>query len=90
MKSNSDKFSIDDVGIVSICESNKDGADKEKESDIASVVQSTSGDSGGIDANEADLPLVAEASLKIDELSNKTTADSSASSVSASKKNTKK
>ena len=75
---------------MSICESNKDGADKEKESDIASVVQSTSGDSGGIDANEADLPLVAEASLKIDELSNKTTADSSASSVSASKKNTKK
>ena len=62
-------FCIDDVGTVSFVQhGNKDGARKENENDIASVVQSTSGDSGNVEANETNLPPVAIA-LKTNESS---------------------
>ena len=77
-------FSIDDVGTVSFVQ--RDNARKEKESGVASVVQSTSGDSGSVEANETNLPLIAEAALKIDEPSNST--DHSSTTVS-SKQTTK-
>lgn len=86
MKSNSDVFAIDDVGTVSITAHNNEGngARKEKEYNGAIVVQSTSGDTGNIEVNESNLPLIAEAALKINEPS------STISSTGNSKQTTKK
>ena len=67
---------------------NKDGARKEKENGIASVVQSMSGDTGGVEANESNLPMMAEAALKINKLSNPST--DSSPSVNTSKQKSKK
>lgn len=78
-------FSIDDVGTVSFVQ--RDNARKEKEDGVASVVQSTSGDSGSVEANETNLPLMAQEALKIDEPSNPM--DYSSTTVS-SKQTTKK
>ena len=89
MKSYSDIFSIDDVGMVSLVQcGNKDGVRKEKENGIASVMQSMSGDTDGVEANETNLSMMAEAALKINELSNPST--DSPSSVSTSKQKPKK
>ena len=69
----------------------RDNARKEKENGIASVVQSTSGDTGSVEANEANLPLMAEAALKIHEPSNPTdNASTTVSSVNTSKQTAKK
>ena len=78
-------FSIDDVGTVSLVQ--RDNARKERENGVASVVQSTSGDSRSVEANETNVPLIAEAASKIDETSDPT--DYSSATVS-SKQITKK
>lgn len=85
MKSNSELFSIDDVGTVILAQHDiGDGARKEKDDNRASVVQSTSGDTGNVEANESNLPLMAAASLNINESS------SNISSAGMSKLTTKK
>ena len=76
LKNNSDIFTIDDVGTVSIKQI-KDEAKGETQdlSDAAIVVQSTSGktdDDGEVNDN---LPSIAEAALKIEEPFNSATAN---------------
>lgn len=89
MKSNSDLFSIDDVGTVSLVQrdNSEDGARKVKEDGVANVVQSMSGDTGSVESNETNLPLMAEEALKIDESSSPS---STIMSVTASKQTAKK
>ena len=82
MKSNSELFSIDDVGTVILAQG--DGARKEKDDNRASVVQSMSGDTGNVEANESNLPLMAATALNINESS------SNISSAGMSKLTTKK
>ena len=84
-------FSIDDIGTVSFVQrDNQDGARKEKENGVASVVQSTSGDSGGVEANEANLTLMAEATLKIDDESSHSRDDANVTSANTPKQTAKK
>ena len=84
-------FCIDDVGTVSFVQhGNKDGARKEKENDIASVVQSISGDSGNVEANVTNPPPSAAAALKTNESSTKTIDSSTAVSSAVAPKQTAK
>ena len=79
-------FAIDDVGTVSIAQNNGgNGARKERDNSEATVVQSTSGDTGNVEANESNLPLMAEAALKID-VSSPTISSSSPSKQTTKKK----
>ena len=81
--------------MVSLAQHNsgEDGARKEREDGVASVVQSTSGDTSSVDAsNKTNPPQMADAAPKIDKSPSTPTVDppSTISSAGPSKQTTKK